>query len=103
MDREQAHKLIDHLFDMEVENLPVEQVEDKPKKVLPEGKKVVRTKSSGDRVYYINEEKKTRQWITNPDVLTKLGFDMDDVQEIDDSELLRYSMAAALYRIDDDS
>jgi hypothetical protein len=105
MDRDQAHKLIDQLFDMaqgETPEVETQEIE-KPEKVLPESKKVVRTKSSGDRVYYIDEEKKTRQWVTNPDVLTKLGFDMDDVTEVDDSELLSYSMAAALYRVENDS
>lgn len=77
-----------------VDSAPTEHV----KKVLPEGKRVVRTKSSGDRVYYIDEEKKTRQWITNPDVLTSLGFGMEDVTDVEDAELLKYQMAAALYK-----
>lgn len=71
-----------------------------PARVLPEGKRVVRTKSSGDRVYLLDEVKKTRQWITNPDVLTALGFESTDVTEIDDSELLKFQMAAAIQRVD---
>lgn len=70
------------------------------KRVLPEGKRVVRTKQSGDRVYMLDDVKKTRQWVTNPEVLKGLGFEIEDVVEVEDSELLKYQMAAALYRVD---
>lgn len=70
-------------------------------RVLPEGKRVVRTKSSGDRVYLLDEVKKTRQWITNPEVLAGLGFEVGDVVEVEDSEIMKYNMAAALYKIPD--
>lgn len=77
----------------------ITSVEDTPpERVLPEGKRVVRTKSSGDRVYYIDEARQTRQWITNSDVLTGLGFEMGDVVEVDDNELMKYNMASAIYK-----
>lgn len=102
MDREQAHKFVDRLYDLEAQGetaVAASVAATEPvKKVLPEGKRVVRTKSSGDRVYYIDEEKKTRQWITNPEVLTSLGFGMEDVTDVEDAELLKYQMAAALYK-----
>lgn len=69
-----------------------------PVRVLPEGKKVVRTKSSGDRVYLLDEVKKTRQWVTNPDVLDSLGFELGDVGEVDENEMLKFQMGPALYR-----
>jgi hypothetical protein len=77
---------------------PVEE----PKRELPEGKRVVRTKSSGDRVYLLTEDvtPKTRQWVTNPEVLKGLGFESSDVTEVDDNELLGYQMASAIYRVD---
>jgi hypothetical protein len=52
----------------------------------------------GDKVFLLDEVKKTRQWVTNPDVLTGMGFDMSDVQEVDDSVLMGYQMGAALYK-----
>lgn len=74
-----------------------------PARTLPEGKRVARTKSTGDRVYMLDEAKKTRQWVTNPDVLAKLGFVMGDVVDIEDPELLRYQMGPALYRVADET
>ena len=111
MDREQAHKLIDQLFDKQtVEHKIIGEVVEStiqtgvpvetPARTLPEGQRVVRTKSSGDRVYLLDDNKKSRQWITNPDVLAKLGFEQGDVKEVDDSLLLKYSMGPALYRVE---
>lgn len=104
MNRLEAHDLVDKLFDTwenaDKSAVP-EPVAEEPKRVLPEGKRVVRTKSSGDRVYMIDEVKKTRQWVTNPDVLAGLGFVIEDVVEVDDSELMGYQMGPALYRIDE--
>lgn len=111
MTRGDAHKLVDQLFDLEERgtfdvtatestNIPVTEVDEAPARVLPEGKRVVRTKSSGDRVYCLDEEKKTRQWITNPEVLKGLGFEIEDVVEVEDTELLRYNMGPALYRVE---
>lgn len=98
MTREEAHKLVDQLFDSK----PVEgkEVPDEPKRELPKDKRVVRTKASGDRVYLIDENKKTRAWLTNPEVLKASGFEIGDVQEVDDSELLKYQMAPAIYRVE---
>lgn len=61
--------------------------------------RVVRTKSTADRVYVIDETKKTRQWVTNPQVLESLGFTMADVTEITDDEMLNYQQGQALYRV----
>lgn len=74
--------------------------EEEPVRVLPEGKRVVRTKSSGDRVYLLDEVKKTRQWLTNPEVLAAQGFEIGDVTEVDDTELLKYQMGPAIYRVE---
>ncbi len=70
-----------------------------PARVLPEGKRVVRTKSSGDRVYCLDEVKKTRQWVTNPEILAGLGFEPNDVVTVEDDELLKYQMGPALYKL----
>lgn len=69
-----------------------------PSTALVAGKRVVRTKTSGDRVYYLDDVAKTRQWVANPDVLQSLGFEMADVVDIDDSTLITYSMGQALYK-----
>lgn len=63
-----------------------------------EGTRVVRTSTSGDRVYFLDEVKKTRQWVTNPDVLDSLGFTLNDVSEVTEDDLLKYQMGPALYR-----
>lgn len=102
MDRSSAHKLIDKLYD-ELDKTPISELatpEATPDvaRVLPSGKRVVRTKTSGDRVYLLDDAEKTRHWIANPDVLTNLGFDMSDVIDVEDSELIRYRMATALYK-----
>lgn len=68
---------------------------------LPKDKRVVRTKSTGDRVYMLDEAKKTRAWVTNPEVLKSLGFELTDVTDVDDNELLKYQMNPALYRVVD--
>lgn len=81
----------------------VEPEEPEEERVLPEGKRVVRTKSMGDRVYLLDEEKKTRAWVTNATILDQLGFRMEDVAEVEDSELLGYQMTAAIYRVNDES
>jgi hypothetical protein len=107
MTRADAHKIVDMIFDAagsldETETGTTPQPEDRPEeRKLPEGKKAVRTKSTGDRVYVLDEEKKTRQWVTNPDVLRSLGFELGDVAEVDDTELLKYQMGQALYRVDE--
>jgi hypothetical protein len=111
MTREEAHKLVDELFDnvagtdndgpiepsVEPEVLDLGQA-----KVVKKNGKVVRTKSSGDRVYHLDDDKGTRRWITNPQVLEGLGFTLDDVTDIEDAELLKYQMGPALYRVESD-
>jgi hypothetical protein len=110
MTREEAHKLVDELFDSK-EKQPALTAEDivtpasaanepDPKPEPSKDKRAVRTKSSGDRVYLLDETKKTRQWVTNPTVLKNLGFELPDVKEIDDAEMLKYQMAPALYRVE---
>ena len=93
MNREEAHKLIDQLFDLQTPETS-EAVE----RVLPEGKRIVRTKTSGDRVYLIDEVAKNRQWVTSPDILDELGFTLSDVTETTDEELLKYTQLPALYK-----
>lgn len=92
----------DYVATIPVDNEPqeAEVVEATEERKLPEGKRVVRTKSSGDRVYLIDEVAKTRHWITNPEVLQGLGFEMTDVVDVEDNELLKYQMGAAKYRAD---
>lgn len=68
---------------------------------LPKDKRVVRTKSTGDRVYLIDETAKTKAWVTSPEILTKLGFELSDVQDVEDSEMLGYAMTASVYRVED--
>lgn len=77
---------------------PGEVTEVKNERTLPEDQRVVRTKTSGDKVYLLDEIKKTRQWITNGDVLTGLGFEMNDVTEVDDATMMKYNMGPALYK-----
>lgn len=71
-----------------------------PARVLPEGQRVVRVKTQGDRVYLLDETKKTRQWVTTPEILKGLGFEMSDVNEVEETEFLRYQMGSAIYKLD---
>ena len=74
------------------------QISSEPVRELPKDKRAVRTKTQGDKVFYLDEVKKTRQWVTSPEVLSSLGFEIGDVTEVDDTELMKYQMAAAIYR-----
>lgn len=98
----QVNNLIDQWYkgEQSAPNPDNKDVDVAEARVLPEGKRVVRTKGSGDRVYFIDEAKNTRQWVTNPEVLKSTGFEIGDVVEVDDNELLKYTMAPALYRVD---
>lgn len=99
MDRAEAHKLVDKLFDaVEVQPETTMAAVVPEVKETPKDKRVVRTKTSGDRVYLLDEVKKTRQWVTTMEVLNGLGFGAGDVSEVDDSELMKYNMAAAIYK-----
>ena len=70
-----------------------------PARVLPEGKRAVRTKSTGDRVYLIDEVAKTKAWITSGEILEGLGFGFADVEDVEDSELVDYAMTASVYKL----
>lgn len=105
MTREEAHKLVDKLFELEGTRFDeasttgiVGDTLEAPTRTLPEGKRVVRTASSGDRVYLLDDVKKTRAWVTNPDVLDSLGFELGDVGEVTEDEMLKFQMSAALYK-----
>lgn len=114
MTREEAHQLIDRLFDADdtqqdmwpedLSSLSVDAAttEEPQEPTKPAGRKVVRTKNSGDRVYMLDEIENTRHWVTNPVVLEKLGFKPDDVEEVEESVLLSHNMAAAIYKVDDE-
>lgn len=96
----QLHKLIDEW----AVNVPGGVVEfvapEEPKRELPKDKRVIRTKSTGDRVYLIDETAKTKAWVTSAEILEKLGFTMADVEEVDDSALVGYAMTASVYKVD---
>lgn len=77
---------------------PDAAVEDKP--LRTDGKRAVRTKSTGDRVYLIDDNAKTKAWITSPEIMAKLGFDMSDVVDLEDSELISYEMKPSIYRVE---
>lgn len=106
VDVTQLRKLIDEAITQwvaggsaDVSPEPTAAVEEK----LPrtDGKRAVRTKSTGDRVYLIDDNAKTKAWITSPEILTKLGFGMNDVVDLEDSELISYAMSPSVYRIDE--
>lgn len=81
---------------------PDTAVVDTPEKpVRTDGKRAARTKSTGDRVYLIDDNAKTKAWITSPEILAKLGFDMGDVVDLEDSELISYQMSPSIYRVDE--
>lgn len=97
--RTRINNVIDQWID-EQSSQTATELKAKEERKLPAGKRAVRTKSSGDRVYVLDEEAKTRRWVTNPEVLKSVGFEIGDVVEVDDSELLSYQMAPALYRVE---
>lgn len=98
------HELIDQWYQEELKGsqsispptITTESVE--VKRELPKDKRAVRTKSQGDKVFYLDDVKKTRQWVTSPEVLDSLGFEIGDVTEVSDEELLRYQMSTAIYK-----
>ena len=104
MTREEAHKLVDQIFDAEpVEGEKVADVATKieVKKELPKDKRAVRTRTSGDRVYLLDEIEKTRQWVTTAEILEKLGFSLNDVVEVDDNVMMGYKMGPAIFKVDE--
>lgn len=100
MTREEAHKLVDQIFDRLNPNEGAVEFT-APERELPKDKRVIRTKSTGDRVYLIDETAKTKAWVTSPEILGKLGFELSDVQDVDDKDLLGYVMTASVYRVED--
>lgn len=110
--REDLHKLIDDYFDKIGGPLAEQAVEqplsgtkpyaDTPETnpvesvPVPSGPKmvgdthVVRSKSSGDKVYVLNDKEMTKRWVTSPEVLKGLGFDFSDVTEMSDLDFLKY-------------
>jgi hypothetical protein len=75
---------------------PPAEVAPEPTRELPKDKRAVRTNSSGDRVFLLDEVKKTRSWVSKPEVLDASGFTMADVVTIEDEELLKYGQSAPL-------
>jgi len=99
MDLQSLHQLIDEWAAKQpAQGEPPTPPVEEPKRELPKDKRVVRTKTSGDRVYLIDEVAKTRQWITRPEILDELGFTMADVVEVNDEEFLKYNQGTALYK-----
>lgn len=105
VDITQLRKLVDEAITQwvaggsaDVSPEPTAAIEDKPERT--DGKRVIRTKSTGDRVYLIDETAKTKAWVTSPEVLDKLGFTLNDVQDVEDSSLVGYAMTASLYKVD---
>ena len=76
------------------------EVEPEPKKVVKEGQRAVRTKSTGDRVFLVDDVAKTKAWITSEKILTELGYEMGDVVEVDDKDLITYALAPSIYRVE---
>lgn len=76
------------------------QIDNTESGAKPKDKRVIRTKSTGDRVYLIDETAKTKAWVTSSEILEKLGFSMADVEEVDDSSLVGYAMTASVYKVD---
>ena len=104
------HKLIDKWANEQAQpTLQGEATIEPPpvERVLPEGRRMVRTKAQGDKAFYIDEEKKTRQAILGqqggrdigPEIVESLGFTMSDIEEIEDGELLRYQMGPSIYKV----
>lgn len=100
MNLEELKKKINNIIDDHFDAYEPKAEDISEERKLPEGKRVVRTKSSGDRVYMLDDEKKTRHWVTNPDALKNLGFELTDVSEVGDAEVLKYQLEAAIYRVD---
>ena len=105
MDVVKLHQLIDEWAAEErakeqVPEITTEAVEvvEEPKRELPEGKRLVYTKESGDRRFLIDEVKKTRQWVTKPELLEGLGLQLDDAVLIEKPEFERYQQGSPIYR-----
>ena len=89
------HKLIDDWATAQ-HKLEVVEAEIVPERKLPEGKRVVRTKASGDKVYLLDDNTETRHWIASPEALEQQGFTMGDVIEVEEAECFKYQMAGPI-------
>lgn len=104
MTRDDAHKLVDKIFDMDDASMPlpgVKTAEEAEERKAPEGKKLVSTKGQGDRKYELDETAKTRRWLSNPEVLEARGWKMEDSVEITDAELAEYKMGPAIFKVNE--
>lgn len=104
MNREEAHKLVDWLFDTKEKPEGHTDITFTPAEVkvqLPKDKRVIRTKSTGDNVYEVDDVAKTKRWVKNPQVLEALGWQMSDVQDLGDEALLGYAMGASIHQVDE--
>jgi len=95
----QINNVIDSWISKNAEGTETTVIDVKP--VRTDGKRVIRSKGSGDRVLLLDPTAKTKAWVTSPEILTKLGFEMSDVEDIDDKELLDYTTAPSIYRVED--
>lgn len=100
MDKETANQLkqlIDQLTmdGVKIVNSPSEVAV----RILPEGKRVVRTKTSGDKVYRLDEKEKLRQWVVTGDVLTDLGYEQSDVEMVEDLDLIKYRVGSPIHKV----
>lgn len=53
----------------------------------PKLRRVVRTKQTGDKVYFLDMTAGTRAWVPTPEKLSELGFNFGDVENVEDHEL----------------
>lgn len=111
MDKKMMHQFIDETWDAWIRKAsltefdkPTADAQTEPSTSTDEAvsedettptKRAVRTKSSGDKVYMVDDETMTKRWISSPDVLKGLGFNLEDVTEIEDMELAKYRQSAS--------
>lgn len=81
--------------DTPTEAVKVEVKEEKPK---PEGKRAARSPATGDKVYILDTKEKTKHWVTTEKILQEQGWELGEVENLEDSELNEYRLGAALYR-----
>lgn len=98
--KERINIVIDDWADEQKVAPSAAEVPEAPARELPKNKRLVVTKSSGDRKYELDEIKKTRSWVASPEVLEALGWKMEDAVMIEDSELLKYQTGSAIYRVE---
>ena len=77
------------------EPVKVEVKEEKPK---PEGKRAARSPGTGDKVYILDTKEKTKHWVTTEKILNEQGFELGEVENLEDSEINEYRLGAAIYR-----